>query len=122
MVWGTAALVVLMFIFASSSPGEPADTPVSTSTEAQKPAKTPEQVEAEMVRRNGQVFVDWPEPKLALVFTGSLDGYIEPCGCSGKENQKGGLSRRDMMLKQLTTEKKWPVVAVDVGGLVKRFG
>ncbi len=59
---------------------------------------------------------------MALVFTGTLDGYIEPCGCSGKENQKGGLSRRDMMLKQLATEKKWPVVALDVGGLVKRFG
>jgi hypothetical protein len=67
------------------------------------------------------LFQDWPKPKLALVFTGSQDGYMEPCGCSGKENQKGGLSRRDKFLQSLA-DKQWPVVALDVGGIVKRFG
>src|SRR5262249_19502708 len=66
-------------------------------------------------------FVDWPPPKLALVFTGLQNGYIEPCGCSGKENQKGGLSRRDMLFNRLAANK-WPVVALDVGGQVRRFG
>ncbi len=110
-----------MFVMAASRSGQSADQPVS-SGEAQKPAQAREQVESELARHDSELFADWPEPKVALVFTGSLDGYIEPCGCSGKENQKGGLSRRDMMLKQLTGEKKWPVVALDVGGLVKRFG
>ena len=42
--------------------------------------------------RNGAVFADWPRPQALLVITGELDGYIEPCGCTGKANQKGGLS------------------------------
>ena len=51
-------------------------------------------VEEEFRQRNGSLFKDWPTPQAVLVITGELDGYIEPCGCTGKENQKGGLSRR----------------------------
>ncbi len=66
-------------------------------------------------------FVDWPRPKLALVISGRQDGYLEPCGCAGLENQKGGLNRRHALLEQLE-ERGWPVTAVDVGGQVRRFG
>ena len=78
-------------------------------------------VEEEFRQRNGSLFTDWPAPQAVLVITGELDGYIEPCGCTGKENQKGGLSRRQNFLTALKSEG-WPVVAVDLGGLVKRFG
>ncbi len=71
--------------------------------------------------RNGEVFLDWPKPQAVLVFTGELDGYIEPCGCTGKENQKGGLSRRQNFLRALGAVG-WEVVPVDLGGQVKRFG
>ncbi|MFM8735220.1 MAG: hypothetical protein ACKOC8_08515, partial [Pirellulales bacterium] len=71
--------------------------------------------------RNGEVFKDWPAPRAVLVVTGELDGYIEPCGCTGKENQKGGLSRRQNFLRAATAAG-WPLVAVDVGNQVKRFG
>src|SRR5262245_30249499 len=37
------------------------------------------------------LFEGWPKPAVALVLTGQQLGYIEPCGCSGLENQKGGL-------------------------------
>ena len=67
------------------------------------------------------LFADWPAPKTALVVTGLLEGYIEPCGCSGKENMQGGLSRRDMLLQQLAA-KKWPTVPIDLGDQVRRFG
>ncbi len=79
------------------------------------------QLVAEMVRRNGEILVDWPTPKAALLLTGDLAGYIEPCGCAGLENQKGGMSRRHALLKQLR-EKGWPVIPLDDGGLVKRTG
>ncbi|MEO2000347.1 MAG: hypothetical protein ABGW75_01880, partial [Pirellulales bacterium] len=78
-------------------------------------------VEEEFRQRNGSLFTDWPTPRAVLVITGELDGYIEPCGCTGKENQKGGLSRRQNFLTALKSAG-WPVVAVDLGGLVKRFG
>jgi hypothetical protein len=71
--------------------------------------------------RNGEVFTDWPKPRAVLVLTGELDGYIEPCGCTGKENQKGGLSRRQNFLRALNAAG-WDVVPIDLGGQVKRFG
>lgn len=73
------------------------------------------------VEQNGPIFKGWPKPKLALVFTGEQLGYIEPCGCAGLENQKGGLRRRATFLKQRRKEG-WPVVALDNGGLIRRFG
>jgi hypothetical protein len=74
------------------------------------------------IRRNGEFFVGWPKPRLALVITGRTDGYFEPCGCAGLDRMKGGLSRRHSMLEELRRRKGWPVVALDVGGLIKGFG
>lgn len=66
-------------------------------------------------------FADWPEPKLVLVVTGRQHGYIEPCGCTGLANQKGGLARRHSFLRQLEA-RGWQTMAVDVGNQVRRFG
>ena len=78
-------------------------------------------VVAKFRERNGAIFQDWPAPRAVLVITGELDGYIEPCGCTGKENQKGGLSRRQNFLRAVAAAG-WPCLAVDVGNQVKRFG
>jgi hypothetical protein len=71
--------------------------------------------------RNGSLFEGWAKPRAVVIVTGELDGYIEPCGCTGKENQKGGLSRRRNLLKAVGAAG-WPLVTVDLGGQVKRFG
>lgn len=63
----------------------------------------------------------WPVPDLTLFVTGQQHGYIEPCGCTGLENQKGGAARRMTMAKQLR-DRGWPLVPVDAGNLVRRFG
>jgi hypothetical protein len=73
------------------------------------------------VATNGAIFVDWPKPDVALLFTGEQDGYLEPCGCAGLQNQKGGLKRRHTLIKELAA-KGWPVVSLDLGGLTKRYG
>jgi hypothetical protein len=73
------------------------------------------------VTANGPIFVDWPKPSLAIVFSGELDGYLEPCGCAGLENQLGGLKRRHTLLKQLAADG-WPLALIDLGGLTKRTG
>lgn len=65
---------------------------------------------------------DWPRPQLALVLTGQQLGYIEPCGCSGLENQKGGLARRQTLIEHLTQKCGWTVVPLDVGNQVRRSG
>jgi hypothetical protein len=81
----------------------------------------PEHKQVDPIETNGPIFVNWPKPDVALVFSGEQDGYLEPCGCAGLENQKGGLRRRFTLLKQLR-EKGWPVVAMDLGGQEKRTG
>lgn len=73
------------------------------------------------IKANGQYFVDWPKPELALVFTGQMNGYLEPCGCAGMAQMKGGLSRRKTFLDELQA-KKWPLVTIDGGNLCKGSG
>jgi hypothetical protein len=73
------------------------------------------------VEANERIFVDWPKPTAALVFTGEQDGYLEPCGCAGLENQKGGLRRRMTLFNELRGEG-WPIVPMDLGGQEKRTG
>jgi hypothetical protein len=78
-------------------------------------------VKFDPVKTNGELFVGWEKPKLLLVFTGFMDGYIEPCGCAGLEQMKGGLSRRHSMFKELT-KNKWEYIAIDAGNINKGFG
>ncbi len=73
------------------------------------------------VERNGRIFVDWPRPQVALMFSGEMNGFLEPCGCAGLENQLGGLKRRHTLIKQLG-DRGWPVAAFDMGGMVRRVG
>jgi hypothetical protein len=68
------------------------------------------------------LFEGWPEPQLVLFVTGQQQGYIEPCGCTGLANQKGGLARRQSLLNDLRDKRKWNVVPIDVGSQSKRFG
>ncbi len=60
---------------------------------------------------------DWKAPQLCFVVTGQAHGYFEPCGCS--ERQVGGYARRADFLRYLREDRKWPVVAMDIGGLLK---
>lgn len=76
------------------------------------------------IQENGAIFEDapgqrWPKPRLALVITGRQEGYFEPCGCAGMDKMKGGMDRRDKLLKMLKNDWECPRVAMDVGGLAK---
>jgi hypothetical protein len=72
-------------------------------------------------KKREPLFVGWPDPQFVLFVTGRQDGYIEPCGCTGLANQKGGLARRYTLKKQLI-ERGWEVVPIDVGNQVRRYG
>ena len=73
------------------------------------------------VATNGPIFDEWPDPKLALVVTGAQQGYLEPCGCAGLENQKGGLARRHSLIDHLR-QRGWEPVPLDAGEQIRRFG
>ncbi len=105
-----AAAVAFSVALAFCRTGAQGESPDGTGT-----APAPGKVDAQ------PLFVGWPKPKAVIVATGLQMGYIEPCGCSGKENQKGGLSRRHNLLLKLAADG-WPVVSVDVGEQVQRFG
>jgi hypothetical protein len=64
---------------------------------------------------------DWEKPLFAMFVSGRQHGYIEPCGCTGLANQKGGLMRRHSAQKILL-ERGWDLVSIDAGNQVRRFG
>jgi hypothetical protein len=66
-----------------------------------------------------ELFHDWGTPDLALMLTGQMHGYLQPCGCSSP--QYGGMARRYNFLASLR-ERGWPVVSVDVGDIAQRSG
>lgn len=93
----------------------------ATRTVSAEPAAYSDKPKIDPIAINGKYFEGWPKPKLALVISGRQDGYLEPCGCAGLDQQKGGMSRRFSFIHGLK-EQGWPVAAVDVGGVVRRFG
>jgi ribosomal protein L40E len=97
---------------------EPADvTPAdAVATGYNEPAE-----KIDPIKQNGKFFVGWPKPEVALVISGRQDGYLEPCGCAGLDNQKGGLARRHSMIEELSSQG-WLLVPLDVGNSVRRFG
>ncbi|MCA9199106.1 MAG: hypothetical protein KDA87_16280 [Planctomycetales bacterium] len=66
-------------------------------------------------------FAGWTKPPAALFITGNQHGYIEPCGCTGLVNQKGGLMRRHTLLNAFLA-KNWNIAPVDAGNQVRRIG
>ncbi len=70
---------------------------------------------------NQKIAEDWPKPQAVLLLTGQQHGYLEPCGCTGLDRQKGGIIRRDTLLKELS-DRGWAMVPVDVGNQVRRTG
>ncbi len=68
-----------------------------------------------------KMFDGWESPRLVLLVTGQQHGYIEPCGCTQLANQKGGLARRHTLAKQLAA-RGWPLVGLDAGNQVRRYG
>lgn len=57
---------------------------------------------------------DWPKPAVALLLTGEMFGYIEPCGCTA--GQTGGLARRASLVENLERQRGWNVVGLSLGG------
>jgi Cytochrome c554 and c-prime len=70
---------------------------------------------------NQKIAEDWPQPQAVLFLTGQQHGYIEPCGCTGLDRQKGGIIRRDTLIQELA-DRGWNIVPVDVGNQVRRTG
>lgn len=62
----------------------------------------------------------WEKPAYALVLSGEMFGYLEPCGCT-LESQMGGLAHRADLFRQLREERKWTVAGIDLGDMVTRL-
>lgn len=111
---------------AAAATDSPADSPASTETSAivaESDAPTALNSPASNVPlvEELKLFDGWGKPEVALFVTGQQKGYIEPCGCAGLANQKGGLARRHTLVRELKN-KGWPLLTLDVGNQVRRFG
>lgn len=71
--------------------------------------------------RHQKLAEGWPAPQAVIFVSGQQHGYIEPCGCTGLENQKGGLIRRDTLLTEFRA-RGWNLIPLDVGNQVRRIG
>jgi hypothetical protein len=72
------------------------------------------------VKESASLYYGWPKdrkPELALLLTGQVMGYLQPCGCSSP--QYGGFERRYNFVKHLQEVRGWPTVGVDVGDLIQ---
>lgn len=105
-----------------SAEDAPADAPPATSPAPELESALPAQANVVSdAERKQAIAQDWPEPQAVIFVSGQQHGYIEPCGCTGLENQKGGLIRRDTLLTSLR-DRGWNLVPVDVGNQVRRSG
>lgn len=106
-----------------------AETSTAASADSDLPPLPDKHTKKDPIKANGTIFLQkqgdttrpWPKPDATLIFTGAQHGYLEPCGCAGLTNQKGGLKRRHTFLKQLE-QQGWNPIAMDAGGQIKRFG
>jgi len=85
---------------------------MSVSTPKAAPAPTPV---APADDAPVKLLAEWPTPAGAILFSGEQNGYIEPCGCS--DDQLGGLRRRMILVEQLR-KQGYPLVPLDLGGLI----
>lgn len=67
----------------------------------------------------GSASVSVAQP-LTLIYSGNLDGELEPCGCSDEGNL-GGIKRRATLLAQLRADTPG-LVALSAGGLLSTEG
>jgi hypothetical protein len=65
---------------------------------------------------SSKLFADWKGLQAAIVITGEMFGYLDPCGCT--EGQLGGLGRRLDLLDRMDAQKI-PSARIDLGGLTK---
>ncbi len=104
----------------SAAPTDSAEATPATATSTNK-SLSPEANVASDAERNQKIAEDWPKPQAVLFISGQQHGYLEPCGCTGLDKQKGGLIRRDTLLTSLR-ERGWDIVPLDVGNQVRRIG
>jgi hypothetical protein len=62
----------------------------------------------------------WADDSLTIIYSGNLDGELEPCGCSAEGNL-GGIKRRATLLQQLRA-KRPDLLVVSAGGLLSADG
>jgi hypothetical protein len=77
----------------------------------------------ESSKPTSRLFFGWPKdrkPSLALLLSGEVHGYLEPCGCS--EPQYGGLERRYNFMQKFMQERGCPVVPIDLGDVAQESG
>jgi hypothetical protein len=96
-------------------------SPAESGTAETPPAVSAVDDAASTKPNEKDLFEGWPQPAALLLLSGDQRGYIEPCGCAGLENQKGGLKRRHTFVEQMR-ERGWPMALFDLGEQVRRYG
>lgn len=98
-----------------------ADRVAEAASGPQDETETPPESQADSAPPREELFGGWPDPAMTLFVSGRQNGYIEPCGCTGLDNQNGGMMRRHTLYKQLRS-RGWNPIGLDLGNQVRRYG
>lgn len=109
------ATALALFSVSGCQPAASSDKSAAKPPVADKPAK-PDKKAA--VAAGDPYLEGWKTPAAAIVFSGEIHGYLEPCGCS--LTQSGGFARRAKLFRELD-DKGWPLAALDLGGALKKI-
>ena len=104
--WADIALFTATLAFGGCSDGA-TDSSVPKPSSGVRAAGTDPQ--------SRKLLADMGQPDMALIVSGQLDGYLEPCGCT--KGQTGGLIRRYEFIERLR-QQGWPIALIDTGGLI----
>jgi hypothetical protein len=114
-----AALLAYVGCTGSSNPPSARVEPSKSGAPAAKGADAGSSVRPSFKTEPDTVpLTTWREtPTAVILVSGEQLGYLEPCGCT--QGQLGGLLRRYDLVRRIADREKWPMVAVDLGSLVK---
>lgn len=110
-VFAVATAAALLAYVGCSRPAPEAGSPPASAPASKADARAADDAES-----SGKLFSKWADPKAVLIVSGEMEGYLEPCGCTG--GQMGGLIRRQDLVEHIKAQGL-PHALIDLGNLTK---
>ena len=79
----TAAALLTYVGCSSSTTKDDAGTSLTPPPAGGKAAGDPAAARGDSGGKSSKLFAQWTKPEAVLVVSGEMDGYLEPCGCTG---------------------------------------
>ena len=110
------SLSLMILAYAGCSQSESPKSRRAFPTTSKAKQSQSQKTAAEPKSKSETALAAWKNPRAVLLVSGQMEGYLEPCGCTG--GQLGGLIRRFDFVERMRA-KGWPVALIDLGSMIK---